>query len=350
MACHAREQIVPCLLLVLALLCASCIRTWDEEQPRIGDVRHLCTHPTYPGALAQSGAFSVPYMRPFALWIFGETLIETEGEIGFRVVTNSAGMLETLGDPCASEFIWLTDSTSELSPIVSSTADELAFNDTSSSGAYRLWPLGGVSDGGDVYLYVNKVLFRDYFDYDVVSTFLWKQTAQGEQVRSIEWTGSESGWGTGAFLDKDVTVYLFRTVKNDGFAWDVQLARVPVAGIENSSAYEYFDGFDWSSSPAPSVTVMETSPQLSVAYNSYLERYVAVYPEPLGSRVMMRIAEQIDSEWSDPIALFDVDLGEQMFLGNVYQHPDYARDGGRTILISHEPGLQLAEFRFEVDK
>lgn len=84
--------------------------------------------------------------------------------------------------------------------------------------------------------------------------------------------------------------------------------RVPAAKIDQASAYQVrsLDGtgqWVWSNDLKSGTPVLENvyGTDLSVSYNNYLRRFIAVYGEPLSNDVVLRTSIQPWGPWSEPV-------------------------------------------------
>lgn len=99
-----------------------------------------------------------------------------------------------------------------------------------------------------------------------------------------------------AFLKADGFVYEYLTPS--GRQGDARVARVPEGEIENPLAYEYWDGKDWNRNFDAAAPVMPAKvSEMSVGYNSYLGRYIALYTNG-ANNIVMRQAERPEGPWS----------------------------------------------------
>ncbi|MCB1690096.1 MAG: hypothetical protein KDI33_16490, partial [Halioglobus sp.] len=72
-------------------------------------------------------------------------------------------------------------------------------------------------------------------------------------------------------------------------------------------------------------------------FNAYLNRFVAIYSENLGSTAMLRTAPHPEGPWSEPIEIFSIDAPHNLN-GWVYDflaHPEYSQDDGKVIYITY---------------
>jgi hypothetical protein len=92
-------------------------------------------------------------------------------------------------------------------------------------------------------------------------------------------------------------VYMFATP--NGRFGNVHLARVPEGALLNINDYRYWDGNGWSASQAAAVPVtMGGAGELSVAYNSYFNRFIMTYLNENRQALVMRDAPTPTGPWS----------------------------------------------------
>ena len=97
---------------------------------------------------------------------------------------------------------------------------------------------------------------------------------------------NEPSWGTAALIDGGM-LYVF-ACDGDGFAPACSLAHVDPARVTDRSAWQYWNDGAWSASQKS--TLFTGAPTVSVAWNAHLQKYLAVYCEPLSNRVVARTA------------------------------------------------------------
>jgi hypothetical protein len=107
--------------------------------------------------------------------------------------------------------------------------------------------------------------------------------------------------------------------------------------VVDRSAWTFYAGQGtWSASVGDAVSVFSGNDILSVAWNQYLQRYVAVYSAPLSDRVMLRTSTHAEGPWSREVHAFTTlpaSGGNTVY--DALAHPEYDIDGGRIIYISY---------------
>jgi len=119
----------------------------------------------------------------------------------------------------------------------------------------------------------------------------------------------------------------------------MQAGQVGSANVQKPRRLDLLCGSgNWSSQLADAVPVFNGDGILSVAWNNYLQQYIAVFSEPFSQNVLMRTAPSPEGPWSVAVVAF---MAMQPDFGNVYDahaHPEYDADG-QTIYV------QLFAFR-----
>jgi hypothetical protein len=124
---------------------------------------------------------------------------------------------------------------------------------------------------------------------------------------------------------------------NSGFTNTCKLGRVDPADVLDRTAWSYYAGAGaWSPRIGDAVTVLNGNDILSISWNAYLNRYVAVYSPPLSLDVMMRTSPAPQGPWSREIRAFTAMPPSGG--GTVYDaqaHPEYDVDGGRVMYVTY---------------
>ncbi len=151
-------------------------------------------------------------------------------------------------------------------------------------------------------------------------------------------SGGNANFQMGAFVrehdadvsDPDSYVYFFGTPS--GRSGSARLARVQQKDIENASAYTFWDGSGWADTPEQAAVVLDGQvSELSVSYNTYLGKYIAMYTHPTKGLVV-RTAEQLTGPWSSTTSLISP-VQVPSFYG-AFMHPESADSGSRYLYFT----------------
>jgi hypothetical protein len=130
-------------------------------------------------------------------------------------------------------------------------------------------------------------------------------------------------------------LFLLRAATN-GFDKSCKLGRVDPASAQNRNAWTFFAGNgNWSAKLSDAISVFTGDDILSVSWNSFLKRYVAVYSAVFSQNVMIRTSPNPEGPWSGETVAF---VAMQPSNGNVYDahaHAEYDLNGGQTIFVSY---------------
>jgi hypothetical protein len=130
---------------------------------------------------------------------------------------------------------------------------------------------------------------------------------------------------------------------------DALLARVAPQSMARAEAYEYWHGDGWSHDQTGARPLWPHAPQsdpvqqlaafyngASIAYNSYLRKYIAV--QNVGfDKIGARIADRLEGPWSAATVWIDcsaIAAPAVPVCYSPYQHPQLASPDGRTILLT----------------
>jgi hypothetical protein len=159
------------------------------------------------------------------------------------------------------------------------------------------------------------------------------EVAPGTPHPTLLFVEGEPSFGMGALIDGD-----------DLYAWacDVDwlscpclLARVPAADVLDRAAWRFWTGEDWSEDLGDARSLFDGGNSLTVSWNAFLGRWVAVHPEILSSGIALRTAPALTGPWSGPLHLFDADRkGQGEWTYDAVSHPELDEDGGRVLHVT----------------
>ena len=142
------------------------------------------------------------------------------------------------------------------------------------------------------------------------------------QPEDAIWDG-DTQFGQAALVEHEGYVYAFGI--HGGRFGGVALARVPSDDVLDMSAYTYWDGSDWVSDLEAAAEIASAPVgELSVAWNSYLNRWIMTYLNEFRRAIVIREASELTGEWSEPLEVVSGDDYPSLY--GAYLHP-WASDG-----------------------
>lgn len=148
---------------------------------------------------------------------------------------------------------------------------------------------------------------------------------QGEtwtQPADAVWDG-DTNFGMAALVKQDDYVYVYGT--HGGRYSGIALARVPSDQVLSMSAYTYWDGSRWGSELDDAAQIVPPPVgELSVAWNTYLGRWIMTYLDEPRHGIVIREAPELTGPWSEPLMVISSDSYPSLY--GSYLHP-WASDG-----------------------
>ena len=289
-----------------------------------------------------------------SVWSFGDTVLNVSDELGGNWHHNSFSITDDLdGSDGIGGFSERLDSAGAPAYFLAPTADEAAFNaDHYGDGCkvqpcgarWAVWPGPPIWDAArDRALIFYGLIYAEPGDFNFrgvgQSVAIWSDFSSaperpvispGADHPTLLFGDGDPPWGTGAMIDRDGMLYAFGCDSDaDGLSPPCYLARVDPAKVLDRTAWRTFDQGQWSESGKSSLFV--GAPTVTVGWNAHLQKYLAVYCEPLSNRVVGRTADALTGPWTDARLLFEAKKPS----GGAYDaswHPEY--DDGATMYVS----------------
>jgi len=364
------------------LLLAGHIGCKSADQPRnhrsrevhfdaeVAAVRELAPLSFIKAVQGRDGGYSAR-VGDRSVWVFGDTMLGFAAEDGSRWRSSTwcwtqdfdgrngiNGFREPVdGKGAPREFLPFTEEES---------AHNNRYNRTDLPDVRRsrwaLWP-GPlvVSPGGmKTYVFYAKVFVRvGVLNFDVTGYSIAVWEAPGKPVIRPELRPSEDD-PTILFPKGDVVLGQAAVLVGDwlyvygcatkGSSFPCIVARNRFADALNREAWQFYAGNGlWCADWKDAVTVMEAAPMLSVHWNAYLGRYLAVYSTPFENSVSIRTSKRPEGPWSASRVVFDCIIPTRHDTWNYsgLGHSEFARDHGRVEYITYyrETGFLLGEVR-----
>jgi hypothetical protein len=326
--------------------------------------------PTNPLILGRDGGYSALFQGT-SVWVYGDTFLSKPNALDRTLISDSMSYTTDLNaQDGITGFQEQVDSAGVPAMILPETPAEQTFNQahngnncqTQPCGArWALWPSSIVvnpSDGSALIYYMVVYALPGSYNFQGYgsSVAVW-QDFQAQPQRPVLsppivadhpdliFNANEPGFGSASFIS-DGTLYAYGCDYNSG----CQLGKVDPASAQNRSAWSFYaGGSNWSKEIGDAVTVFNDASILSVSWNNYLQRYVAVYSPPFSQNVVMRTSMSPEGPWSREIVAF-VAMMPAPGNGNVYDaiaHAEYDANGGQTIYVSYSRATS-APFSSEV--
>lgn len=358
--------------LAVVCICGKYVSAESEfpAQLNISSVTDLGVIFKSPLIAGRDGGYSVRFNN-LSIWFFGDTLLSAKNRPTSQFISSSCSWTEDLdaadGIKNGTDY---TDGKGTPIDFFPFTAEENVYNEDHAGKAcvigpcesrWALWPGAAIFDhqGNRLLLFYEKVLVKKgVLNFHIAghSLAVWKNISRRPERLKFDLIGGhptllfgkgEPGFGSAAIAVGPL-LYVFGC-DSDGAAKPCRLARVPFASITDRTAWEFYNSENkWQKEITAATPVFSGGDMMSVSYLSYLERYIAVYSQPMSTQVMIRTAKHIQGPWSNPLKAFDAkkpvnDIG---WIYDALEHPEYARNGGKTIYISYS--RQTGPSSFEI--
>jgi hypothetical protein len=308
----------------------------------------------------------------YSVWIFGDTFLNQETESGQTLIGNSWSWTDDFdASDGIDNYQEKKDSVGTPTEFLPLTAEEKQYNDlhninncqeTPCGARWALWPGAFVADPerDRMLVFYEKIHAEPgIFNFYSVghSLALWNEfEASPERLifnrdttyPSILFLKNEPGFGNAAIVvDSQLYVYGCDLA---GVVKPCRLGRVLLESVDDRDQWEFYSGGGhWSKNNNDALAVFNGNEIMSVSYNQYLGRYLAVYSQPLDTAVMFRTAEQPEGPWSRPLYAFNAKapLNDIGWVYDALEHPEYAQREGRDIYITYtrEVGFLTFEIR-----
>lgn len=348
-----------------------------------------------PRLTGRDGGYSVPLGNAASMWVFGDSCLAASGGQCTRWRNNT---LAVTGDLDASDGLTLAPpegwehegGTGEPTDYLPLSPGEKYINDKQTPGActagqghcgrqFALWPGPAVADperdrvlflldsilrGGDLGAQDFAGWGRGIVEFDGEGRFRRLETGTPPGGESWDrWSlfgagSNEVHYGSGAVVSGKYLYSLGCADEQGQWLRRCSSARVPLADVQRRAAWEFYAGGGrWTADPAQAVPVVWAAVHQSIHYNAHVGGYLLIDG---GEDAFYRTAPNPWGPWSPRRLLFrtqpsQCEPGDKWCYNYfVLAHPEYSRDGGRTIYVSYtrrtpqSPGgeLRLAEVRF----
>jgi hypothetical protein len=317
--------------------------------------------PTNPDIAGRDEAYSASF-QGYSIWLYGDTGLQKPDASGRTFISNSWSYTSDFnGPPSAAHFQERLDSVGSPSMLIQETPDERSYNlahygdgcpDAPDCGErWAIWPSTMVTDPttgyGLVFYMLEWIDSFGKFTEQGTSVAIWKSFDQLPQRPSFNpaivsghsdlmFSSNETGFGSAALISNGM-LYVYGCHHADPLDKGCQVARVSPATVQDKATWTYYAGNGtWSSYESAAVTVFTGLDIVSVAWNNYVQRYVACY-DALGTQdVVLRTAPAPEGPWSDELLAFTSMLnsdGSPAY--DAQAHVEFDANGGQTIYVTY---------------
>jgi hypothetical protein len=353
------SRILPVWFLILGLSGCSLYPSPSSGPPpalSIAKVQDLGVLPTNPDILGRDGGYSALF-QGYSVWLYGDTFLSKANAEDQTLLSDSWSFTTDLNaQEGITGFQEHLDSAGAPTMILPETQAEQAFNQAHNvnncqakpcGARWALWPSSIVvnpANNSALIFYMVVSAQPGNFNFQGIgnSVALWQNLQQQPQRPSLNppivpdhpdllFTQNEPGFGSASFVSNG-TLYAYGCDYNSG----CQLGKVATSSAQDRSAWTFYAGNgNWSARVGDAITVFNDASILSVSWNGFLQRHLAVYSPPFSPNVVMRTSVNPEGPWSSEVVAF---VALQSTSGNVYDalaHVEYDSNSGQTIYVSY---------------
>ncbi len=276
---------------------------------------------------------------------------DMSGKKGIDKMINNAGLILTnkTGRKGLNNFDYILNEDGNLKPLVPLEKDE-------SPDEIRNWCLHGIKIKEKIYLYFIKVKMIEGavlpVNFEVLGSGLTVGSEKDWEFSKIYFNDSQLLWKADepkfasaiCYNDNSKWMYFYGVVPSDDNIQKCYVGRVLSDNIEDINSYEYLTSFkpEWSTKIKKAIPIFTNVPnELSVSYNKYLGKYLAVHSFDLTGKIVARTSENPWGPWSEPYELFHVKAKRELELPYpvlVYagkERPELAEEDGKIIYVTY---------------
>ena len=323
-----------------------------------------------PKIVGRDGGYSGVF-GGYAVWLYGDTFLTNPNAQGQTLISDSWAFTSDFNAQDGISGFQEREDAVGAPMLLQLTATEQAFNAAHAGnpcqqqpcGArWALWPGAMVADPARNRALVFYQLVSAQpgnFNFQAVgySVASWQNFADLPQRPTINpaaehpdllFSQNQPSFGSAALVDGD-TLYAYGCY-NSEFSVPCVLGRVDLADVTNLSSWAFYAGNgNWSSQLSDAMWVFTANHILNVSWNDYLQRYVAVYNQPLSGNVMIRTAPAPEGPWAAEVMAFDAlqPAAGGNAVDDAQAHPDYNINGGQFMFVTytHATGAFSSEER-----
>jgi hypothetical protein len=314
-----------------------------------------------------------------SVWTYDTTVLNTNDVDGKNWHNNSfSTTADVVGSDGLGAFAETLDTAGAPVRLLETTGDEAAYNANHAGTPCQVAPCGAYYDSRPTAAVWDAARSRALLFYHLAllqpgaeelrlgqSIALWSSldtrpdrpvVSQGEHPTQM-FAQAEPAFGAAAQV-VDTDLYAFSCEPDASrLVSPCKLARVPLDGVLVRSSWRFWDGAVFASELGAAAEVFNGNWVMTVSWNVHLNRWLAVYSEPLTNVVMARSAAALTGPWSEQVQLFRTPApSADRWTFDAALHDEYSENGGQTLYVSYSRpnaangpfGSELAWVRIDI--
>ncbi len=281
------------------------------------------------GWIGADVAFSVPLGTNKTLWLFGDTFVGKARD-GKRIqakMIHSSIAVQRLGE--APRFFYPMDKNHHAESFIKSLDAKNYF-----------WLNDGVRTDKGLYIFLQQIAWINNTAWGFKNVGTWLAFVENPDDPPSHWKISKRklpfttlGGNQDVVMGCEILqsggyiyTYGYSNHTNDTSTKYVILARAPEDSFDDLDSWEYFSHGNWVKDFQQSSPIFSgVGAEGSVSWQPLLQKFVFVYTEGIGGKIVMRTADAPEGLWSGPITLYhapEMHISPQVFSYAGKGHPE----------------------------
>jgi hypothetical protein len=292
-----------------------------------------------------------------SVWTFGTTVLNKTADDGKNWHTNSFSTTDDLsGNDGVMALTETLDDAGTPARLLVPTRDEAAYNANHAGDPCQITPCGAYYDTrpaasawdatrGRVVLFYTLGFLQPGSERRIgQSVALWSslETAPDRPVVStgehptVMFEEDEPAFGAAAQIIDD-HVYVFACDPDPTrLNSPCKIARVALDDVLVRSSWRYWDGAQFASGLDNAAEVFTGNAVMTIVRSPLIDRWLAIYSEPLTSAIVARSAAELTGPWSEQVLLYKTPApGPDRWTFDAVLHDEYTENDGRTLYLSY---------------
>jgi hypothetical protein len=292
-----------------------------------------------------------------SVWTFGTTVLNKNADDGKNWHTNSFSTTDDLfGNDGLVAFTEKLDTSGTPARLLPPTADETSYNANHAGDPCQIAPCNAYYDTrpgasvwdatrGRVVLFYTLGFLQPGGERRIgQSVAIWSslETAPDRPVVSngehptLMFEEDEPAFGAAAqVIGNDVYTFAC-TPDQQRFNSPCVLGRAAFDDVLVRSSWQYWDGTQFTSGLENAAEVFTGNAVMTIVRSSLLDRWFAIYSEPLTNAIVARTAAELTGPWSDQVLIYKTPApGAGRWTFDAVLHDEYTENDGRTLYLTY---------------